>query len=224
MTTHKAKSAGFGSELLKILSSMDALFYINKTILLQKIYISPPATNTHRAHLSISVQHRVGHQRCSANVPVEQANNDGRQRGHGQVKQHPVHLVHHRAARKAVEQLVPEEQQDEDGVLVEQVECHIGQSIVAPLAVDKQQAFEEFEARYRKVRSHHGLHALLATDSDPDVSGLNHVHVVRAVTNRQGLHLQVVLHHAHHASLAEKHEEEVLVSRKKISVNLRPQR
>lgn len=50
---------------------------------------------------------------------------------------------------------------------------------------------------YGVVRGVGGLHALVAADAHPDVSRLNHAHVVRTVAYRQRDGFHVLLHHVH---------------------------
>jgi hypothetical protein len=59
------------------------------------------------------------------------------------------------------------------------------QPAIAPCTVDKQQLLQEPELRDREVGRACGLQALQARDTDADVRGLDHTHVIGAVADRE---------------------------------------
>ncbi len=69
-------------------------------------------------------------------------------------------------------------------ILVEHVESHASELLVAPVAVDEEEALEMGELGDGEVGGHDGLHALLSADAHADVGALDHIHVVRPVPYR----------------------------------------
>ena len=78
-------------------------------------------------------------------------------------------------------------------VLVEHEQYHASEAIVAPMPVDEQQFTQHAESRQCEVGSHHGLHSLLPRYPDSHVGHLQHAHVIRAITWRQTLELELML-------------------------------
>lgn len=94
------------------------------------------------------------------------------------------------------------------GVLVEQVERGVGKLIVAYVPMHEQQSLQESELADGEVRGHGSLHAFLPTNPHADVRGLQHVHVVRPVTDGQRLRVQSVFDQTHNLCLQEPWKEQ----------------
>lgn len=80
-----------------------------------------------------------------------------------------------------------------DDILVERVENQLREPLIAPRAVDEQQLLEILELRDGYVRRAGRLETLNARDPYADVRGLDHGHVVGAVTDGQEDRLGIVL-------------------------------
>lgn len=67
-------------------------------------------------------------------------------------------------------------------ILVEEVENHVGQACVAPVAMDQQQLAEVFKPGDGKVTGHHSLHALLARYPNANICYLDHTDIIGSIT------------------------------------------
>lgn len=72
--------------------------------------------------------------------------------------------------REAAEEGVPEVDEGEGEVLVEEVAQELAHAQVRPAAVNQQEALQEAELGEGVVAGQHGLHALLTRDAHTDVS------------------------------------------------------
>eukprot|EP00968_Pinguiococcus_pyrenoidosus_P005105 scaffold330_cov246-Pinguiococcus_pyrenoidosus.AAC.13 len=88
-----------------------------------------------------------------------------------------------RVPREARQELVVEQNEGEHDVLVEAVEDGLREPPVVPPPVHERERAEEAELRNREVRSIHRLAAFFPRDAHPDLRGLDHPHVVRAVAD-----------------------------------------
>ncbi len=59
----------------------------------------------------------------------------------------------------------PEANKNKSGILVEEVEDHSGQAVIAPVSMDKDQPFHKPEPTDRKISRHDSLHSLLKIES-----------------------------------------------------------
>lgn len=71
--------------------------------------------------------------------------------------------------RVAIEEGVPEVHQGEGKVLIEEVAEELAHPDVGPAPMYQQQSLQVSELSEWVVARHDGLHALLSTDSDPNV-------------------------------------------------------
>ena len=72
----------------------------------------------------------------------------------------------------------PEANKNKSGILVEEVEDHSGQAVIAPVSMNKDQPFHKAKPADRKISRHDSLHSLLKIERLPRKDHFNNKRII----------------------------------------------
>jgi hypothetical protein len=116
-------------------------------------------------------------------VLIENCPDDQRHRSKSQVISGDIPIIENAQSGVSIVEAVHHLRNREDHVFVEEVEDHFGNPDIAPSTMDHKQPPKSFEFGQSIVAGLHCAHSFLSVYSYADVGFLDHVNIIRSISN-----------------------------------------
>ena len=131
-------------------------------------------------------------------ILVEHGSDHQRNRSESQVVKGNVPIVENALSGVAIEKAENDLRKSENHILVEEIQNHLSDSDVTPTAVDHQQFPKSLEFGDGVITGLNCSHSFLAVNSNSDMSLLDHVDIIGAISDGESDLFEVVLDQSDH--------------------------